>query len=337
MAITVLEGFDDGLWGNRIGGSITAADVGSSYGLHGNGAKVGDVVTRIISLPTPVGELFTLGFAFNADSIGGGGNLIDMGNYVRVGIDTSGNRAHLMILASSTPDLDLYSANGSVSEGEWHYIEVQMLFDISSAGTAKWWLDGELLDYETGIDYTALNNTTLNIGDVGSSDIDILYVDDIYMTDTSGTVNTGELGPIEVVTLLPNGNGNSSDMVGSDGNSVDNYLLVDNNAATPPATTEYVESSTEGDKDTYAMGNLTGTPTVYGMSASLFASKDDTEAKFVRPLVRTGAVDYVGDSTGLAESYSLHEYIWDENPDTSTDWTYGDINGMEVGQEVRNS
>jgi hypothetical protein len=127
-------------------------------------------------------------------------------------------------------------------------------------------------------------------------------------------------------------------MTGSDADQVDNYLLVDNNAAVPPATTEYVEAATEGLKDTYAMDDLAGANTVFGVATSVYVSKDASGAKYARPILRSGVTDYVGTSLPLSDgTFSLLEEVYDVDPDTSAQWTYTGVNAVEVGQEVRDS
>lgn len=338
MSIVFLEGFDDGLWESRIGGTVTSTDVSSSYGLHGNGCRTGDISGRYLEVGILPDTLYTLGFAFNIIDADSSArrlvtfNLSFTGNlFIEY---ASGTNSLRLFIDDNTGDIDINTPNGSVSTGEWHYMEIQMKADQSSAGSYKWWLDGTLIGSDTGMDYVQSAGTQVRISGNGFGDINDLYVDDIYVTDGTGSANTGELGPIEVVTLLPDGNGNSTVMVGSDGNSTDNYLLVDEN---PPNETDYVGSDTEGDKDTYAMGDLTGTPVVAGVVASYYAEKTDTGAKYMRPVTRTASTDYVGDSEGLAEGYTLHEHTWDENPNTTSAWTYGEVNGAEFGVEVRDS
>jgi hypothetical protein len=53
---------------------------------------------------------------------------------------------------------------------------------------------------------------------------------------------------------LSDGNGDFSQLVGSDADSTNNYLLV--NEAGAPVTTSYVESDTVGQRDFYAMGDI---------------------------------------------------------------------------------
>ena len=128
----------------------------------------------------------------------------------------------------------------------------------SSAGWAKFYIDGvEVLSY-----------TSTNTGDV---DIEKIYVgpsgsewsggtvgvywDDIYADDTTGESVPTEAPPaLRFYWVKPDGNGNYSQWVGSDADSTDNYLLVDE---VPTAEADYVESATADEYDSYTMTTFT--------------------------------------------------------------------------------
>ena len=77
---------------------------------------------------------------------------------------------------------------------------------------------------------------------------------DLAINDTSGSVQNSWPGPENIFCLRPNGNGANSDWGGSDGNSTDNYLLVNE---IPPDSANYVQDDTSGQIDDY---NLDATP-----------------------------------------------------------------------------
>ena len=227
------------------------------------------------------------------------------------------------------------SAVGAVPMGTWCYIEVKVVFH-PTAGTVDIRVNGTSVLSLTAKD--TVNNIgdndcgTMNICTATSGSIHDVYIDDLVIMDSTGSTNNAFLGDVKVVALLPNGNGNSSQMTGSDGNSTDNYLLVDDD---PVVTTDYVESSTVNDHDSYAMENLGFTPTsVYGVQVSLVAQKDDTGARSMKPMLRTGSTDYYGTQVALSTSWAAIREIWDVNPNTTNAWTGTEIDGIEVGQEV---
>lgn len=230
---------------------------------------------------------------------------------------------------------------GTSSTGIWaddvmRHIEVDAILH-DSAGQCKVYVDGLLAIDVTGADTKNAGTKTVFDRVVWRSGINATHprMDDAYIITNDGTAPTGRVGPSRIINLLPNGNGNSSTLTGSDGNSTDNYLLVDEN---PTNTSDYNGHATEGNKDTYTMGDLTSTNfTVFGARTHLYAAKSDAGSKFMRPVVRSGGTDFTGTSRSLSESYTVYSQSWGVDPNTSAQWTATNINAFEVGAEVRNS
>lgn len=130
----------------------------------------------------------------------------------------------------------------------WRFVECKVFFD-ASAGTVEWRMDGA-----TTATYTALNTGsaptlwTPSLGGLAVANQGKFDFDDFYLCDGSGAANNNFLGDVQVLPLLPNGSGNSSVLLGSDANSVDNFLLVGERAL---SAGDYVGSTTQGHKDTY--------------------------------------------------------------------------------------
>lgn len=242
--------------------------------------------------------------------------------HIRRAATVTGTPGNGTLLASSVA--------GVITLNGWHFWEIRSKID-NAAGRVEIWVDGvKRLDFTGDTDAGA---TDPNIDEIRWSRISLGSIDiaDIYITD-----NTTPFGPCRPILLLPNGNGNSSLLVGQDGNSVDNYLNVDE--ATPDGDTTYNASATEGDKDTYALTNLaTGPYDVLAVQAVLYARKDDSGTKFIRPILRTGAADHVGTSVPLATTYQTIRQIWETNPATAVAWTQADIDALEAGAEIRDS
>lgn len=156
--------------------------------------------------------------------------------------------------------------------------------------------------------------------------------DDIYVCDTLGGAADTFLGEIRVQALLPNGNGASSVFVGNDGNSTDNYLLVDE--AAPNSDTDYVEANTVGDKDTYAYGNLVSTAgTVYGVQVLPFAEKTDAGARSIVSVARSGGTEVDSAAKALLNTYGYLPDIRMTKPGGGA-WSVSDINAAEFGVKV---
>ena len=214
----------------------------------------------------------------------------------------------------------------------FNYIEFKGVL-ANSGGTAEIILNGVSVLSFTGdtLDGTVTDIDKIRVGSGATIDV----IDDLYICDGTGSTNNTFLGDVTVEKLTPNGNGNSSVLVGSDGNSTDNYLLVDE---TTPSTADYVGSATEGDKDTYAYSNIAGAPaSVLGVAVNSYQAKSDSGTKFARPVVRSGTTDYVGTSVSLSTSYVAGQQLWETDPDTAVAWTESGVNAIEAGFEVRDS
>jgi hypothetical protein len=145
-------------------------------------------------------------------------------------------------------------------------------------------------------------------------------------------VNTDFLGDVRVQALLPTGNGNSSQLVGSDGNSTDNYLLVDE--VPPNEDTDYVESATVNDKDTYVFGNLTPTTgTVFGVQIVAEARKTDAGVRSFKSVARLSATEADGPDTTLSTTYAFYMDKRDTKPGGGS-WTITNVNDAEFGVKV---
>ncbi len=147
------------------------------------------------------------------------------------------------------------------------------------------------------------------------------------------------LGHIRFGVSDPNGNGNSSQMVGSDGNSTDNYLLVDDGTGgsiTNDSDTTYVQSSTVGNKDTYAHEDLPTTAlSIIAVCPRFTARKTDAGTRSMKIVTRRGGTDYDGATEQfLGTSYGHFKEALLVDPNTSAAWTEANYNAAEFGQKV---
>lgn len=164
------------------------------------------------------------------------------------------------------------------------------------------------------------------------------WIDDVYILNEQGSVNNTWLGDTRCFPLYPNGNGTSSTpLSGSDGNSTDNFLLVDE--AGSPVTTDYVFSTVDGDQDTYTFQDLPVTlGTIRGVEVRMHAAKDDTGTKQVRSITRRSSTDSFGPDHVLAAIplWQTHHDIQELDPHAGPGaWTITNVNATEWGVEVR--
>jgi len=213
----------------------------------------------------------------------------------------------------------------------FHYIEIKVKID-NTTGTIDCHLDGVSEISGTGLDTQNTGNATANqvrLGVGAGATWDCAY-DDYYIAD--GTGGQTFLGDVRVEALFPNGNGNSSQFVGSDSNSTDNYLLVDE--TTPNGDTDYVESSTVGNKDTYTYTDLTpGSGTVYAVQPIPYARKSDAGTRSIVSVARLSGTEADSSAETLSTTYQYLPDIRETKPGGGS-WTVADVNNSEFGPKV---
>lgn len=140
------------------------------------------------------------------------------------------------------------SNSSALSLATWYRIEMSVDTTTLNATTCAARIDGT--DFASGTVDLANNPTIFGcFTDAADATLDYI-VDDLAINDTAGSFENTWCGEGEVIVLRPNGNGDNSDWGGSDGNSTDNYLLVNE---VPPDSATYVQDDTSGQIDDYEM------------------------------------------------------------------------------------
>ena len=238
----------------------------------------------------------------------------------------------ILYRGDGTTQLDI-TGNNAFSVDVWCYIEMKVTFDGTS-GSVEVRLNGsEILSFSG--DTTQSANNYANVIKIAGyrTQSGAVEFDDFYLCNGSGGVNDDFLGDVRVDCLHPNGNGNTSQLVGNDGNSTDNYLLVDETTS-PNSDTDYVQSATVDEKDTYAFDNLVPTTgTVFGVQINAWARKTDAGARGIKSVARHSATEEDSAASTLSTTYSYHRDIRETKPGGGT-WTISDVNGAEFGVKV---
>lgn len=207
----------------------------------------------------------------------------------------------------------------------WYYYE--FIFTTGGTPSIEFFIDGVSQGTDT---------TTAMSGDFAQIYFDSWYkqgywVDDLYVADSNGTVNNSRLGDVHVVSLVPTGHGTHKDGVGSDGDSTDNHLLVDEYDVD---TADYVSLTAVSDRDSYTCANLGAGEVPLGAKVSINVGQGDALLSEVDGFIRLSSTDYdASDPALVSSSFSWEEWIWDSNPNTSAAWAEDDLDGVEYGFE----
>lgn len=163
----------------------------------------------------------------------------------------------------------------------------------------------------------------------GGWDDDYYGTDDVSVNDATGSDDNSWVGSGYLLYLAPNGNGDSSDLVGSDGNSTDNYLLVDETPHDGDAT--FVAAAASGDKDNYALAAL---PTLPAGATIRFVHPVAIAKRFTTPSdidvgIKSDATEDFAASQALTTSYAMYRgeryYV---DPDDSAAWDETKVNAL---------
>lgn len=249
----------------------------------------------------------------------------------------------LQILVYITPSYAIQINRGSgtllgisntipvLRSGNWVYAEVKVIIH-PTIGSVEVRVQGVTVLLLNNVNTSASGTTVANMmrfndSNNGSSQ---LYLDDIYICNGSGIINNSFLGDIRVDTLYPTGVGTTTQWTPGAGS---NYAQV--NSATPDDDTTYVESSTSGNKDTYQMGNLAGTPNyIQGVQVVQLSKKTDAGFKNMQNVLRIGGADYLLGSSYLNDYYYYSLDMEELSPATTGAFTLTEINALEAGYTV---
>lgn len=261
-----------------------------------------------------------------------------------------GTTLHLSVVVHSTGKIRVIRGDGTVlatgattlSPTAYYHVQVKAtIHDSTGAVTVKLNNVDEIVI--SGVDTRNGGNASVDRvtlgqspgGGPGTFDNDDFWVCDTVdqsIAQPGSPANNDFLGDVRVECLFPNGNGNSSQLVGSDSNSTDNYLLVDETAYN--SDTDYVESSTVTDKDTYAYSGLTSTSgSVVAVQVIAVARKTDAGVRSIATVARSGGTEEDSADKTLTSTYAFHRDIRGAKPGASA-WSISDVNGAEFGVKV---
>lgn len=160
------------------------------------------------------------------------------------------------------------------------------------------------------------------------------FYDDIAINNIEGSIDNGWCGDGRILAIKPNANGDVSGLNGSDGDQIDNYLLVDD--IPDDGDGSYVSSDVVDDYDLYNLADISLAS--YYKILRLWPeirAKDDALGD-IAPMIKSGVTEDVDVSQTLEASYKPiigKEYL--QNPDNDLDWEHADINALQAGVKIK--
>jgi hypothetical protein len=219
---------------------------------------------------------------------------------------------------------------GLVLINAWNYFELEIVLG-STTGSISLYMNGSLVCSATNVNtfaagtggynaFAAIGMQTVT-GGVGTN----YDFDDIYVNDTST-----RLGERRIETLRPSAD---SSVVFTPNSGGTNFSRV--NETTVDGDTSYVSSSNVGDRDLYAIGSLSTTPTtIDAISVVSFSEKTDATTRAIYHSVQSNGTDSDGSSISLNATYQRYDRLMTTDPHTSAAWTASGVNNLLIGPKV---
>lgn len=221
------------------------------------------------------------------------------------------------------------SAAGLVLSGQHYYLELKSLI-ANSGGTATVYLNGAAVITVTGVDTQDTGSATWNSVDYGGAPTGhTLTISDLYMNDGSGAANNDVWGDTRVDEHKPDADGGVEDWTRSAG--LDSFALLDE--AAPNDDTDYIESTTAGNRTVCSVENFKATGGAIKATALVWSmKKTDAGASTVAGCIRRGGVNYDGAAKAPSNGvYGFFGECRDTDPSTSAAWTEANFNAGEYG------
>lgn len=246
--------------------------------------------------------------------------------------DVADTTAHLMIQFESGNLVKLYRGTTLIGTssaipglfGNYHWVELNGTINDSS-GVGQVWVDGtKVIDF-SGDTRNGGASGVINAAYWGFNQ-SVVDWDDMYWS-TTGT----PLGERRVDVLVPNADTADKDFLRSTGSN--NYALIDevpNNG-----DSDYVYSSTSGDKDYYGLSDLpSSSASIDAVQPSLVARRDDVGAIAVKLNVKSSSTESAGSSLSVTTSYAMYQRLLLTDPNTSAAWGDSGVNALNVGASI---
>ena len=280
-----------------------------------------------------------------------------------VGLDSSGR----LVVQNIKTSTDFGASDGSVravnvdsfnpitiSDGQYHHIEVRFIASNTATGLVQAWVDGKMThDYQnvitvTGTTDTVNNSTTMNLSAalIGFSSYTFggsasAYWDDIVIWDNEGPeMNTSiRLGPHRIRSLFPVANGTYQQFRGV-ANTGGNWNAVDS----IDDDTSYAEGNTAGLKDSYTFTTINSNPTlIHALTIRSHLRNPDVGDKNFSIFLKSGDLEVNSNTQIMNVPFSYYfapnagnAIVYHTNPNTGTVWTASTLANTEIGIKVEN-
>jgi len=213
----------------------------------------------------------------------------------------------------------------------WYFIEVKVKFSNSiAAGDCQVRVNNQqVIDVTAGQDCQATANSTANSIWLSGTAANCAF-DDFYICDGVGPLCNNFLGDSKITTIMPNGAGDVTQFAVAGASA--NWQAV--NSIPPAGDTKYVSSAVVGQRDLYNFADPALTGSIWGIQTNLYVRKEDSGARTVATVIKSGGTEYDGNAIYPSTSYLFFTEIRQVDPATAVPWTSGGINALQSGPKI---
>ena len=190
----------------------------------------------------------------------------------------------------------------------------------------------------TGLNTGSTDIGQLNFGCEGNGNAGQPKYDNLWVFNTLGSHSNGfPVGRMKVQALYPAADGTYTAWAPNSGTT--HYNRV--NQAQADDDTTYNAAITSGDKDSYGIGALPGSPAhIHGVMVTAIVRKDDVDSKNLQVFTKSGSTETFGSNISVPLGYlssttnGSAAILHGDDPNTSAEWTQTNVNALEVGVKV---
>lgn len=234
---------------------------------------------------------------------------------------------------------DTLLATGSIvtSDNTWYWVWGYMKIH-DTTGIVRLKVNGTTdIATTTGLDTRSDSGASGDTIDRWNLGIDTNFMyDDCYVQDATGTTNNGDdidIGEVTIPYIVPDSAGDTTGMTRGGADSGANWSQMEE--VPPNDATDYVEHATSGTLDLYNLTTISNMGTVKGVAVRNRVQKDSANSKQYRSLLKSGGTVSNGPDIALGTSWQSFVRNLRKNPVTAADFTSGEIDALQIGQEVR--
>jgi hypothetical protein len=318
------------------GCSIGAYGRNSTNGLRGRNEAVGGQSSRaLLGISNASGATAILGFGFRVNTAIPAGNfpicMVMRGSTELITV-TGSATGTISVRRGGVSGTVLSTSVSTISHSTYYYGELKVTLN-DTTGSYDFLINGVSFTSGSGTDTLASGAATWDGIVLGGVNVAVTYTidfDDVYVCDGSSGSNNDFLGDHRIVCVVASsGNGTNADWSTSTGS--DHGALVDDN---PPSVSDYNQSGTVGQRDTYNFAALGVSGTVKAVQTVNLLKSDVAGLRTVVPAIRVASTNYDGNGSVLGSDWSYQTEVHITNPNTVAAWTVSEIDSAEFGVKV---